>query len=127
MSVTAKDAQATLAAILRTFNANVCPGHQSPDPDDLDVICDGMCAWDTARKTLPGKSYAEMDATPTLCDNEHECLPKGCWSIFWEGGNAPEEWTYDLSNRLAENVREATGGRVFIEPINTCILGVFPS
>lgn len=66
-----------------------------------------------------------MDATPTLTDHTHEGLSKGSWSIFWEG--AVEEWTYDASGKLAERVRKATGGRVFIEPINTCILGVFPA
>lgn len=124
MSVTAKDAQAVLAAILHTFNAYVCPGHTSPDPDDLDVICDGMCRWDIARKQVHAKSYRECDDTPTLCDHTHGEVSKGNWSIFWEG-NAPDEWVF--SDRLAENVRKATDGRVFIEPINTCILGVYPS
>lgn len=124
MSVSCKDAQAVLAAILHTFRAYVCPGHTSPDPDDLDVICDGSCMLAAALK--PSKTWAEIDATPTLYGHDHEDLPVGSWSIAWEGG-APDEWTYDMSGKLADRVREATGGRVFIEPINNCILGVYPA
>lgn len=127
MSVSASDARAVLKAILRTFAIYVCEGHESTASQDMGatVQCDGTCKWDIARQRPDVKSYRAMDATPTLCGHEHECLPKGCWSIFWEGGDAPEEWVH--SDALADNVRAATDGRVFIEPINSCILGVFPA
>jgi hypothetical protein len=127
MPVTAKDAQTVLKTILHTFAMYVCEGHESLAGEHMGqtVQCDGRCQWETARKTREAKSYADMDATPTLCDHKHENLSKGSWSIFWEGGNAPDEWVF--SEQLAENVRKATEGRVFIEPINSCILGVFPA
>jgi hypothetical protein len=126
MSVTKTDAATVLKTILRTFAVHVCEGHESTAGEHMggSTLCDGMCQWDTARKTREAKDYADMDATPTLCDHEHEELPKGSWSIFWEGGNAPDEWVF--SDALTENVREATDGRVFIAPINTCILGIYP-
>ncbi|HET9144165.1 hypothetical protein [Actinophytocola sp.] len=123
MSVSRTDAATVLKTILTTFNSYVCPGHPSPDADDLDVICDGTCMWTTAQKFGQAKTWAEIDATPTLYDHTQGEVSKGNWSIAWEG-NAPDEWVF--SEKLTENVRETTGGRVFIEPINTCILGVYP-
>lgn len=122
--VSRKDALAVLKAILTTFSPYVCDGHQSTAGAAMGstVYCDGTCAYPTARKTREAKSYIEMDATPTLCDHEHEQLPVGCWSIFWEG-NSPTDWVF--SDTLRSNVETATDGRVFIEPINGCILGVF--
>jgi hypothetical protein len=119
MSVSQADAQTVLKMILRTFAIYVCQGHESTAP------CNGMCVWEVASKSRETKTYAEMDATPTLCDHEHEELRPGSWSIFWEGGNAPDEWVF--SEKLAENVRRVTDNRVFIEPINGCVLGVYPA
>jgi hypothetical protein len=123
MPVTKRDAHKVLAAILRTFPTYVCEGHESPNGADMGatVTCDGMCMWDTAVKTRVSKAGAEMDATPTLTDHTHEGLSRGSWSIFWEG-DAPEDWT--SSEELAANIRKATGGRVHVEAINNCILGV---
>jgi hypothetical protein len=119
--VSHRDALAVLKAILTTFPAYVCDGH---DAGGRTVLCDGTCAYRDARQTVEAKTYTEMDATPTLTDHNHENLSPGCWSIFWEG-HAPEDWV--MSEALDAAVREATGGRVFIEPINTCILGIYPA
>lgn len=127
MPVTKNDARKVLATILRTFADHVCNGHESLNAADMGatITCDGMCMWNAAVKTLDaGKTHAEMDATPTLCDHTHGEVSKGSLSIFWEG-DAPEDWT--SNERLAANVREATGGRVHVEAINNCILGVFPA
>lgn len=124
--VSKRDALAVLKAILTTFPAYVCDGHESLSGAHMGeaVLCDGTCAYRDARQTREAKTYAEMDATPTLCDHEHEGLRPGCWSIFWEG-NAPENWVF--SDALRDAVRAATDGRVFIEPINNCILGIYPA
>jgi hypothetical protein len=123
--VSQRDALAVIGAILRTYHAYVCPGHESKIRPGKNVSCGGMCAYHVARKTPEAKTYAEMDATPTLCDSDHEQLPKGCWSIFWEGSNAPEYWVD--SDNLRQEVAKVTEGRVSIEPINNCILGIFPA
>jgi hypothetical protein len=120
MSVTAKDARAVIKAILCTFRLYVCPGHGVEE-----VACDGTCMLKTALQPRERKSFADMDATPTLYDAAWGEVSKGNWSIAWEGGNAPDEWVF--SDVLSKNVREATEGRVFVEPINNCILGVYPS
>lgn len=126
MSVSRTDATTVLKTILRTFAIYVCRGHESTDGQHMGetVHCDGMCMWATAKKFGYAKSWAEIDATPTLYDHTQGEVSKGNWSIAWEGG-APDEWVF--SEELAENVRKATDGRVFIEPINTCILGVYSS
>jgi len=127
MSVTIKDARTVLATILKTFAIYVCEGHESTAGEHMGetVPCDGTCMLKTALQPRERKSYADMDATPTLYDAAWGEVSKGNWSIAWEGGNAPDEWVF--SDKLVENVREATGGRVFIEPINNCILGVYSS
>jgi hypothetical protein len=124
--VSKRDALAVLKAILTTFPYYVCDTHPTTAAPVFGeaVPCDGMCAYPVARKTLDAKTYPEMDATPTLTDHNHEGLRPGCWSIFWEG-NAPEDWV--MSDALDAAVRKATDGRVFIEPINNCILGIFPA
>jgi hypothetical protein len=126
MAVKANDANRVLASILHTFNIYVCPGHESEAGEHMGetVHCDGMCQWDTTRKPSRSKTWAEMDATPTLYDYCQCEVSRGNWSIAWEG-DAPEGWT--SSEKLAENVRKATDGRVHVEPINNCILGVYPS
>lgn len=116
MSVTIKDARTVLATILHTFHAYVCPGHESPDPDDLDIICDGMCQWDA---TLNPRDTE----TPTLYDYTQGEVSKGNWSIAWEGGNAPEYWT--SNEELHRNIAAATNHRVHVEAINNCIMGVY--
>lgn len=64
--------------------------------------------------------YAEHAASgPNLRDNDHEELPEGCWSIDWEEG--PYEWTYDYSLQAA-----GAHPGLLLEPINGCILGVYP-
>jgi hypothetical protein len=125
--VSKRDALAVLKAILTTFPAYVCDGHESLSGAHMGetVLCDGTCQLTVAVKPNGYKTYAQMDATPTLCGHTHEELPVGCWSIFWEGGNSPEDWV--LSDELDRAVREATEGRVSIEPINNCILGVYPA
>jgi hypothetical protein len=120
--VTKRDALAVIKAILNVSRLYVCTGHGRNDKP-----CDGMCKFAVARKLNTEKTYAEMDATPTLCTHEREELRPGCWSIFWEGGDAPDEWVYDESGDLARRVHALTDGRVFIEPINNCILGVYPA
>jgi hypothetical protein len=123
--ISQRDALGVLQAILRTFPGYVCDGHESTSGEHMGetVQCNGMCAYHVARFPVEAKTYMQMDATPTLCGNDHEGLPEGCWSIFWEG-NAPEDWV--MSDALREQVREITGGRAFIEPINNCILGIYP-
>ena len=52
---------------------------------------------------------------PLLMDHNHEELSEGSWSICYEGGG-PENWAYSFQSKVHG---------VFVEPINTCILGVF--
>jgi hypothetical protein len=54
---------------------------------------------------------------PTLYPHDHEELPEGCWSIAWEGG--PEDWSWRAS-------MEVRVSGVFLEPIASWCLGVFP-
>lgn len=54
---------------------------------------------------------------PTLYPHDHEEMPKGCWSIAWEGG--PEDWSWRTS-------MEITVPGVFLEPMNSWCLGLFP-
>lgn len=120
MSVTAKDARAVIKAILCTFRLHVCPGHGVEE-----VACDGTCMLEAALQPRERKSFADLDATPTLYDHNQGEVSKGNWSIAWEGGNAPEGWT--SNELLARNIREATGHRVHVEAINNCIMGVYPA
>jgi hypothetical protein len=55
-----------------------------------------------------------------LRDHTHEELPKGCWSIGWEGQGfiCPEAWAVDYQT-------EVPG--VFVEPLNSVILGLYPA
>jgi hypothetical protein len=52
---------------------------------------------------------------PQLMDHNHEELSEGSWSICYEGGG-PEDWAYYFATKYPE---------VFVEPINSVILGVF--
>ena len=55
---------------------------------------------------------------PKLMDHNHEELSEGSWSICYEGGGGPEDWAYFFESKVPG---------VFVEPINTCILGVHDS
>lgn len=70
-------------------------------------------------KRTANKVLAEVKATfdteePTLYDAGHEGLPKGSFSIAWEGG--AEDWTYEF--------RTAVPG-VYVEAMNHWSLGVY--
>jgi hypothetical protein len=62
---------------------------------------------------------------PNLRDHDHEDLSPGSWSIDWEGGDAPYDWTFLFVDRQYESRTIPAG--VFIEPINGVILGVYPA
>ncbi|WJN62850.1 hypothetical protein [Streptomyces phage phiScoe2] len=53
-----------------------------------------------------------------LYDADHEGLPEGSWSIALEGW----EWTYEVSEH-AEKFPEG----VFLEPIASWCLGIYPA
>jgi hypothetical protein len=69
---------------------------------------------------------------PMLFDHQHEGLRPGCWSIAMEGG------VYDWPQLFPHGGRDEEYGiswpdvsgqlprGVFLEPINNCILGVYP-
>lgn len=89
----------------------------------------------------------EPYGTPTLRDHNHECLDSGCWSIDWEEG--PFEWairfphggldweTYqglldagapeEVAKLRATTLAVEVPSRVFVEPINTYTLGLYPA
>lgn len=118
MSVTVKDARAVLATILKTFAIYVCEGHDDSSGPTIGETaqCNGMCRLSDALNPR------DTDM-PTLYDHNQGEVSKGNWSIAWEGGSAPEDWT--SNELLARNIREATGGRVHVEAINNCILGIY--
>jgi hypothetical protein len=73
----------------------------------------------TAEKVLAEvQKYVGEDGPngPLLMDHNHEELSEGSWSICYEGGGGPENWTYHFRT-------EVPG--VFVEPIMSCILGVY--
>lgn len=85
---------------------------------------------------------------PTLYDHEHEDQNPGCWSIVWEG-NAPYGWVMnpfdeyfdenayylaintmmpdDDAREFAKTPAVEAPKGVFCEPINNCILGIYPA
>lgn len=67
------------------------------------------------------KMYPQDAAEFTLYPASHEGLPKGCWSIAAEIGN---EWTFDVSEAEFEGLIDL--GNVFIEPIASWCLGIYP-
>lgn len=62
------------------------------------------------------EGWSHVDG-PTLYSAEHEEMPKGCWSIAWEGG--PEDWTMIAS----QDIKKAG---VFLEPMTSWCLGLYP-
>lgn len=54
-------------------------------------------------------------SAPQLMDNDHEGLSEGSWSICFEGGGNVEDWALHFRTKVPG---------VFVEPINSCILGV---
>lgn len=77
-----------------------------------------MAVLEDIRRVYANYIDDSLDYKPTLYDYEHEGLSKGSWSIAWESG-APYDWTIGFCNQVTYN-------DVFIEPINNCILGVYP-
>lgn len=65
------------------------------------------------------EGWSHVDG-PTLRDADHEEQPDGCWSIAWEG--APEDWAMKASYEF----RNLVPG-VFLEPMYSWCLGVFPA
>ena len=55
---------------------------------------------------------------PDLYPHDHEGMPKGCWSIAWEG--APEEWAYYASMDI-----KVPG--VHLEAMYSWCLGLYPA
>lgn len=65
--------------------------------------------------------------TPPLfiAGHTHEELPAGCCSIAWEGGDFDYGWTVAFSQSpVGEELREQG---LILEPINSVILGVYPT
>ncbi|ATE85471.1 hypothetical protein SEA_OZZIE_67 [Streptomyces phage Ozzie] len=57
-----------------------------------------------------------------LADHDHEGLPEGSWSIALEGW----DWTYEVSERQHTNPEDFPEG-VFLEPIASWCLGIYPA
>lgn len=60
-----------------------------------------------------------------LRDHNHEGLREGNWSLAYEGGDLPDEWTYGVGSdsKVRSNLVFA-GLDVMLEPRNHVILGI---
>lgn len=67
---------------------------------------------------------ADGERGPVLYGHEHEQLPAGAWSIAWEGGS-PEDWPRKFSD-LVFLGRATVPAGVHLEPILSCVLGLYP-
>lgn len=66
---------------------------------------------------------ASSAGSPNLRDPDHEGLDPGCWSIDWEG--SVDDWTIHFTGAVSTGAVALPVG-VFAEPINGCILGLYP-
>lgn len=77
-----------------------------------------------------GKALGFYDGVPELFEPGHHTSG---WSIAWEGGDAPYEWTIQVCH--GDLTPSPTTGRkrvawprgVFVEPVNGCVLGIYPA
>jgi hypothetical protein len=70
--------------------------------------------------------YREPTESFFIADHTHEELPKGSALVAWEGGDFDYGWTVDFTGNQPEAQEIARSLGVFLEPINSVILGIYP-